>query len=159
MKIESLSVFRGLSSICIALTCTVALTTITGFAADPVINPGGLVEAAGYSARFTAGSIVSLFGANLASTTSGASTLPREFSGQNFRYDGHNGPTAAWQRAVRRPFPWPALSLSCLFLCPLLFKIPVRSCTMWTSQGRGSGSFQGAPITPLLRHSTPRRSR
>ena len=76
MKIESLSVFRGLSSICIALTCTVALTTITGFAADPVINPGGLVEAAGYSARFTAGSIVSLFGANLASTTSGASTLP-----------------------------------------------------------------------------------
>ena len=78
---------------------------------------------------------------------------------QNSRYDRHNGLTAAWQRAARRPFPWPALSLCWLFLCPLLFKIPVGSCTIWTSQGRGSGSFQGAPITPLLRHSTPRRSR
>jgi len=76
MKIESPSVLRHLASICIALTCAVALTTITAFAAAPVINPGGIVEAAGYSARFTAGSILSLFGVNLAGTTSGASTLP-----------------------------------------------------------------------------------
>jgi uncharacterized protein (TIGR03437 family) len=76
MKIESLSVLRGLASNFIALTCAVGLTTITAFAADPVINRGGFLEAAGYSARFTPGSIVSLFGANLAGTTSGASTLP-----------------------------------------------------------------------------------
>jgi uncharacterized protein (TIGR03437 family) len=76
MKIESLSVLRGLSSIYIALTCIVALTTITAFASDPVINPGGFLEAAGYSARFTPGSILSLFGTNLAGTTSAASTLP-----------------------------------------------------------------------------------
>jgi uncharacterized protein (TIGR03437 family) len=76
MKIESLSVLRGLASDFIALTCAVGLTTITAFAAGPVINPGGIVEAAGYSARFTPGSILSLFGTNLAGTTSGASTLP-----------------------------------------------------------------------------------
>lgn len=60
MKIESLSVLRGLASICAALMCAVGLTTITAFAADPVINAGGLREAAGYSARFTTGSVVSL---------------------------------------------------------------------------------------------------
>jgi len=76
MKIESLSVLRGLASNFIALTCAVALTTLTAFAADPVINRAGFLEAAGYSIRFTPGSILSLFGANLAGTTSGASTLP-----------------------------------------------------------------------------------
>ena len=94
MKIESPSVLRGLASVCVALACAVGLTTITAFATDPVINPGGLVEAAGYSARVTAGSIVSLFGTNLASTTSGTSTvpLPTSLAGTSVLVNGQAAP-------------------------------------------------------------------
>jgi uncharacterized protein (TIGR03437 family) len=90
------SASRGPCSIRFAFSVAyaVVLVTMTASAADPVINAGGLLEAAGYSARFTPGSILSLFGTNLATATSGASAvpLPTSLGGTSVLVNGQAAP-------------------------------------------------------------------
>jgi uncharacterized protein (TIGR03437 family) len=96
MKRQWLSVPRGFCPIrfAVCVAYSVVLATMTASAADPVINTGGLLEAAGYSGRFTPGSILSLFGTNLATATSGASAvpLPTSLGGTSVLVNGQAAP-------------------------------------------------------------------
>jgi uncharacterized protein (TIGR03437 family) len=62
--------------------------------APPVVNPGGVVNGGSYSAKIAPGSLFSIFGSDLSTTTKGASTvpLPQELSGTSVTVGGRPAP-------------------------------------------------------------------
>lgn len=60
----------------LSLACIIALPVAFAVAGTPVVEPGGVVDAASFTAPVVPGSLVSIFGANLASSTVSASAIP-----------------------------------------------------------------------------------
>src|SRR5579862_3215399 len=81
----------------------------------PVVNPGGVVNAASFATPVAPGSLVSIFGSNLAPQTAQASAipLPASLAGVSVTFNGLSAPllyAAAGQINAQIPFEVPSSS-------------------------------------------------